>query len=129
LSFKEKHLDNQKVAYEKQGFGLIEGTFNCRVQKLDLGTMEVVDHTAAKPNPTDTWDDTRQVWVGIVEVENTLRTKRDKLLAETDWVTLKSLEQGQPVGKVWKDYRQALRDLTTQPGFPSNVVWPSKPQG
>lgn len=28
----------------------------------------------------------------------------------------------------WLTYRQALRDITSQPGFPSSVTWPTKPE-
>jgi hypothetical protein len=27
----------------------------------------------------------------------------------------------------WRTYRQALRDLPAQDGFPTNVTWPEKP--
>lgn len=59
-----------------------------------------------------------------------VRTQRDKLLADTDWVTVKAVDQnaadnlGIQVPQVWLDYRQALRDITTQDGFPHNVIWP-----
>lgn len=59
-----------------------------------------------------------------------VRTQRDKLLAESDWVTVKAVDQnaadslGIQVPQVWLDYRQALRDITTQDGFPHNVIWP-----
>lgn len=29
---------------------------------------------------------------------------------------------------VWGTYRQALRDLTEQPGFPMNIQWPKSPE-
>jgi hypothetical protein len=62
-----------------------------------------------------------------------IRTKRDKLLAETDWVTVKAVDQnaqyslGIQVPQVWLDYRQALRDITEQAGFPNEVTWPVAP--
>ena len=28
----------------------------------------------------------------------------------------------------WRTYRQALRDLPAQSGFPTNVTWPTKPE-
>jgi hypothetical protein len=28
----------------------------------------------------------------------------------------------------WKIYRQALRDVPNQDGFPQNVIWPTKPE-
>ena len=51
------------------------------------------------------------------------REKRNTLLAETDWwansdVTMTDEQRA---------YRQALRDIPQQEGFPTNIVWPTKP--
>lgn len=55
--------------------------------------------------------------------EELARSERDGLLFETDWWALSdntlTVEQ--------TDYRQALRDITDQSGFPNNIVWPTKP--
>ena len=53
-------------------------------------------------------------------------------LAECDWVTLKAIDAsndnlGIQLPQVWIIYRQALRDITAQAGFPWNVTWPTKP--
>ena len=54
-----------------------------------------------------------------------VRSQRDRLLAETDWTQIGDA----PVDAiVWQTYRQALRDITSQAGFPHNVVWPTKPE-
>lgn len=55
------------------------------------------------------------------------RTQRDDLLKETDWIVIKYLDIGDPVPQEWSDYRQALRDITEQAGFPGNVDWPTEP--
>lgn len=54
-----------------------------------------------------------------------VRTQRDALLKDSDWAVLPDA----PVAdeQTWKDYRQALRDLPQQEGFPQEVVWPTKP--
>lgn len=52
------------------------------------------------------------------------RMKRNTLLAETDWMVLSDVP---PATQEWLDYRQALRDITNQAGFPENVTWPVKP--
>ena len=39
----------------------------------------------------------------------------------TSWANLETLRSN------WKTYRQALRDVPTQAGFPGNVTWPTKP--
>ena len=62
-----------------------------------------------------------------VVYENSLeqvREKRNELLAETDWwansdVTMTDEQRA---------YRQALRDVPAQAGFPENVTWPTKPE-
>jgi len=56
-----------------------------------------------------------------------VRQIRNKLLQETDWVSIKAKDDGEDVPTNWKTYRQALRDITEQEGFPHNVVWPNKP--
>lgn len=55
------------------------------------------------------------------------RTQRDRLLSECDWVVIKSLESGQAIPSEWAAYRQALRDLPQQAGFPVTIDWPVKP--
>jgi hypothetical protein len=61
-----------------------------------------------------------------------VRRERNLLLAETDWVTLKAIDDsndglGIQLPQVWMDYRQALRDLPANTSDPANVVWPTKP--
>lgn len=56
-----------------------------------------------------------------------MRSKRNQLLDESDWIVAISYEQQNPVPKEWQQYRQQLRDLTAQPGFPYDIIWPQKP--
>ena len=57
-----------------------------------------------------------------------LRQQRNERLAETDWVSLKYYDLGQPVPTEWTEYRQALRDLPANTEDPANPVWPTKPE-
>ena len=52
------------------------------------------------------------------------RAKRDRLIAETDWMALSDVQMSDG----WAAYRQALRDVPEQPGFPDNIDWPQKPE-
>ena len=65
-----------------------------------------------------------QLTLGLIE---NIRIKRNELLTETDWVVVKHNELGTPIPQKWLDYRQALRDITEQSGFPDNVEWPTAP--
>lgn len=57
-----------------------------------------------------------------------VRAQRDVKLAECDWRIIKALEGGQPQDFSWAAYRQALRDITSQTGFPWEVQWPTQPE-
>ena len=58
------------------------------------------------------------------QAEN-VRSKRNDLIRESDWraVSDRKLEPA------WKRYRQALRDISKQEGFPHDVEWPVDPDG
>lgn len=56
-----------------------------------------------------------------------IREERDQKLAECDWRVIKALESNQPQDFQWASYRQALRDVPSQAGFPWSVVWPQLP--
>jgi hypothetical protein len=58
--------------------------------------------------------------------EEDVRAIRDLALKETDWTQLPDIPQ--TTKDKWAAYRQALRDVTTQAGFPVAVVWPVKPE-
>jgi len=53
-----------------------------------------------------------------------MRKQRDEKLAECDWTQV----EDSPADKTaWSTYRQALRDVTAQSGFPWTVEWPDAP--
>lgn len=56
-----------------------------------------------------------------------VRAERDNRLTECDWVVIKAYEKNSTIPNEWSIYRQALRDIPTQEGFPHNVTWPEKP--
>ena len=61
------------------------------------------------------------------EQAKSIRSDRDQRLAGTDWRIIKALEAGAPQDFAWASYRQQLRDVTSQEGFPWNAVWPVEP--
>jgi hypothetical protein len=54
---------------------------------------------------------------------NDARRKRNQLLAECDWTQLSDVKAETRVG--WVSYRQALRDVPEQVGFPWTITWPN----
>jgi hypothetical protein len=59
------------------------------------------------------------------DAEAAVRSKRDSLLAETDWMALTDVTMSAEMAT----YRQALRDITTHANFPNleDADWPTKP--
>jgi hypothetical protein len=57
---------------------------------------------------------------------NDLRVKRNQLLEETDWTVLYESPLNPSKIQEYRQYRQALRDLTQTATY-DNTVWPVKP--
>ena len=54
-----------------------------------------------------------------------VRIERNNLLTQSDWTQLPDVPEA--VKSKWAVYRQDLRNITKQPGFPENIKWPTKP--
>jgi len=63
------------------------------------------------------------------ELEEAALKKRTQLLVESDFTELPSIREKMTAEKIaeWETYRQALRDITEQQGFPWDPKWPTKP--
>ncbi len=54
-----------------------------------------------------------------------VRENRNTLLVSSDWTQLADA----PVNKeLWATYRQVLRDVSAQEGFPNDITWPTQPE-
>jgi hypothetical protein len=96
-----------------------------------------VDHTknvTEKP-PVKQGDAWVQVWEvldateseiqgRIADKANAIRAERDAKLVESDWTQVLDAAVDQAA---WATYRQALRDIPQQEGFPATAVWPTQP--
>ena len=54
------------------------------------------------------------------------RARRTALLFDSDWTQIPDVPVS--IRDQWTVYRQELRDITAQPGFPRNIDWPAKPE-
>jgi hypothetical protein len=62
------------------------------------------------------------------ELAKRARERRDILLAETDYLLMPDYPVSEETLEEVKAYRQALRDLPEQAGFPQNISFPEKPK-
>jgi hypothetical protein len=59
----------------------------------------------------------------LTQQEYTVRDQRNALLQQSDVYAL-----ADRITDDWTTYRQALRDIPAQDGFPASVTWPTKPE-
>lgn len=102
-------------------------------QRVDPDTGTVVDWQPPAPEASEwetwAWDAAARRWTSTPTTAarwRAVRAERDRRLAQTDWIALRGLERGEPIPKAWRDYRQALRDVPSQPD-PSAIAWPQPP--
>lgn len=62
----------------------------------------------------------------ILEKARILRSQRNDLLAQSDWTQLPDTPLSSAERTAWAEYRQALRNLPEQSGFPNEVSFPEK---
>lgn len=79
-----------------------------------------------KPSPFHIWQSGS--WVPDIEGTSAKRKHwRDTLLRRCDWTQLSDVVRTD--AQAWVDYRQALRDVPSQVGFPFDIIWPISPLG
>jgi hypothetical protein len=104
----------------------IEGSFNDTEYYINNSIPVEIPE---KPSPYALFDfDTKQ-WVlnnnlAVADVSK----RRKQLLVSSDWTQLPNGPFTAEKQAAWATYRQALRDITDQPGYPLNVEWPVVPQ-
>ncbi len=82
-----------------------------------------------KPNDFSVFDYVLKQWVPNSDLaENFVKTNRNKLLYQSDWTQLPNSPLTTEKQQEWAVYRQQLRDITSQSGYPFNVVWPTQPE-
>ena len=61
------------------------------------------------------------------ELAQQIRAKRDSLLNHTDYLMMPDYPISGDKRKLIEEYRQALRNIPEQAGFPRTITWPEKP--
>lgn len=87
----------------------------------------VLTELPIRPDVNYKFNYTDKVWeVDIALTEGIVRDRRNELLQAADILIFKAEDLGQDVTAL-RGYRQALRDITLQEGFPLAVNWPQAP--
>jgi len=131
-------LDVDFELQKKSGEGVIEGIGDVFSNYVLNG--ELFNYTnkqkltkSLKPSYACKWSNETFEWIDLrsdsekrLEAESLVKDKRINLLVDSDWTQLPDVPLSNK--NEWIVYRQQLRDITNQIGYPFNVVWPTKPE-
>lgn len=106
---------------------LIGATANIEFDYVDTSTdPPTIKPIPPKPSDSHEFDYSDKTWkLNLGIASSSVRRKRDMMLKSSDWTQLPDVAE--PTRTKWQAYRQALRDVTGQAGFPLSVEWPEAP--
>lgn len=108
---------------QRQGVEQIDGRW---YTKYVLGPI-FTDRPATDTEPAQTAAEQEAAYKTAKDADQAKRTREDRnqKLAECDWTQLADSTADKAA---WGTYRQALRDVPSQTGFPWEVQWPTQPE-
>ena len=109
----------------RQGVEQIEGKW---YTKYILGPV-FTDRAATENEPAQTAAEQEAEYKALKDEEQakSVRADRNKRIAECDWTQLDDTPVDNAEKLAWAAYRQALRDVPNQAGFPWDIQWPDMP--
>jgi hypothetical protein len=90
----------------------------------DVLTGETLEHWVDMPGVLDAEQAQAATFERLADEARAERTTR---LASCDWTMLPDAPITDAQRTAWTAYREALRDVTNQPGFPAVIDWPAQP--
>lgn len=90
---------------------------------VSTGVLKTIPFTAAEETA---WTAANAAYAAGADTRKAaeVRAERNTKLAATDWTQITDATADKAA---WATYRQALRDVTTQAGFPQTITWPDAP--
>lgn len=109
----------------QSGESYLEGSIDSSVYYIDNG---VAVDIPAKTSPYAVFDFTTKQWVLVenLAIADVL-PKRQRLLYASDWTQIPNGPLTTQQQAAWATYRQELRDIPEQSGYPFNVIFPTPP--
>ena len=115
---------------EPYGYGLFQLALKPDLEKhqkaVEVTAVKNIDGVWVQKWEVEEMNDSEKTEADL-EKAGEIRHIRNLALLQTDYKVLMALENGNTVPTELSTYRQALRDITSQAGFPYNVTWPTAP--
>lgn len=130
-----KSYSGRNVAAQlRDGEAAVQGDASWKTHRVVGGKIVALSGPRVAPSEFASWSPELAQWVDarteqqkLDDQWDAIRKQRNALLAASDWVAIRQAEQGGPLSPAWRNYRQALRDITLQ-ADPFNITWPTAPQ-
>lgn len=118
--------NTQATAIEgRDGFMVVDGPVDNTLFKVENQQIVALPPS---PGPDYVYNFTTNQWeINVLRVTGQVLQQRNDLLYASDWTQLPNGPLSPEQQTAWATYRQELRDITSQPGYPTNVVWPVPP--
>jgi hypothetical protein len=114
------------TVYQYSVYGGVEQLDGKWYTKYILGPV-FTDTPATETEPAKTAAENEVAYKAMKDTEQakSVRTSRNDKLKDCDWTQIADSTADKAV---WATYRQALRDITGQAGFPWTITWPTQPE-
>ena len=117
------------MQFDKNTENLIECEFDVNYGFFDFDTNNITAFPQ-KPDGAYYFDYSSKQWVqDQFAQKDSIKLQRNQILQQSDWTQIPNSPLTPEQQDAWAAYRQELRDVTLQSGYPFNVVWPTPPQG
>tara|TARA_Y100000022_G_scaffold130846_1_gene113511 strand:- start:49 stop:462 length:414 start_codon:yes stop_codon:yes gene_type:complete len=134
----DKFIKNESGKYIVRNLKYVSGGVDCEVQHSEWGW---IPFTATENDPESYG---RAIYtqlvnehtadIGALDTEKiedekrySIRSQRHTLLSDSDWTVMPDSPLTTDKKAEWATYRQALRDIPAQSGFPNDITWPTAP--
>ena len=109
----------------QSGESYVEGSIDQSVYYIDNGVAVAIP---AQTSPYSVFDFNTKQWVLVENLALAdVLPKRQRLLYASDWTQIPNNPLTTEQQAVWAIYRQELRDIPEQSGYPFNVIFPTPP--
>ncbi|MFE8033796.1 tail fiber assembly protein [Thiohalocapsa marina] len=138
-SIADLRADNSDTSFPSEMSDALLASFGVYpVASVPRPQYDAVTQNISEGTPVQQGDAWVQMWVvsdaspaevaaRTADVSAGARMKRDSLLVQSDWTQVDDAPLSNVQKAAWAAYRQALRDIPQQAGFPWDVVWPETP--
>lgn len=104
-----------------------EPAYDANTQRISHSKVPVMKNGAWVITKTVVALNDEQISARYAAHATKVREERDALLADSDWTQMNDSPLDTTARTSWATYRQELRDISTQSGFPYSVTYPEKP--